>query len=65
MNKIFNKFLLAAEKFMSKTSLAQARFTYSAFGPFSQPCGRIQKIRETGNLNYSCKNKVDKALFGT
>ena len=62
MNKIVNKFLLAAEKFMSETTLAQSRFTYSAFGPFSKPCGRIQKIRETGNLNYSCKNKVDKQL---
>ena len=63
MNKTAHKFLLAREKVMSETPLAQSGFTYSAYGPFTKHCKRIKKIRETGNLNYSCKNKVDKALF--
>ena len=63
MNKIVNKFLLAGEKFMSEMPLTQSGFTYSAYGPFSKHCAIIQKLRETGNLNYSCKNEVDKALF--
>ena len=63
MNKILNKFLLAGEKFMSKMLLTQSECPYSAYGPFSKHCWTIQNIRERGNLNYSCKNEVDKALF--
>ena len=36
MNEIFNKFLLAVDKFMSELHLRQLGFTYSACGPFTK-----------------------------
>ena len=63
MNKIVNKFLLAGEKFMSEMALTGSGFTYSAYGPLRKHCWRLFKIRETGNLNYSSKNEVDKAVL--
>ena len=47
MNKIINKFLLTGDKFMLELHLKQARFTYSACGPFTKHCERIKKFRET------------------
>ena len=35
MNDIINKFLLAADNFMSEMHLRQPQFTYSACGPFT------------------------------
>ena len=49
MNKIINKFLLAADKFMPK-------FTCIACGPFTKHCEKIQKVRETGNLKHLYRN---------
>ena len=34
MNKIFNKFLLTGDIFMSENHLKQLGFTYSNYGPF-------------------------------
>ena len=36
MNEIVNKVLLTGNKFMPEMFLKQLRFTYSAFGPFTQ-----------------------------
>ena len=35
MNELVNKFLLAGDKFIPEMHLKQARFTYSASGPFT------------------------------
>ena len=50
MNKMINKFLLSGDKFMPEFHLKQPGFTYSACGPFTKHCERIQKFRETGNF---------------
>ena len=44
MNKIINKFLLTGDKFMPELHLKQPGFTYSACGPFTKHCKRIQNI---------------------
>ena len=49
MHKIINKFLFTGLKFMLELSLKQPGFMYSACGPFTKRCERIQKFRETGN----------------
>ena len=51
MKEIINKFLLAADKFMSEIHLKQPRFTYSASGPFTKTKERT-KFKETGNSGY-------------
>ena len=38
-------------------------FTYSACGPFTKHCGRIQNFRETFNLKHLHRNELDKACF--
>ena len=38
-------------------------FTYSACGPFTKHCKRIQKFREAGNLKHFYRNKLNKACF--
>ena len=63
MNKTINKFLLTGEKFMSELHLKQPGFTYSACGPFTKHCERIQKSRETGNLKHLYRNELNKACF--
>ena len=63
MNKLVNKFWLAGDKFVSTLHLTQVGFTYSACGPFTKHCERIQKFREIGDLNHICKNQLDKACF--
>ena len=63
MNKIFNKFLLIGDKFIPDLHLKQPGFTYSASGPFTKHCERIQKFGETGNLKYLHRNELDKAYF--
>ena len=52
MNKIVNKFLLAADKFMPEMHLKQPEFTYSACRPFTKIKERIRKFKETGDTNY-------------
>ena len=63
MNEIINKFLLAGDKFMPEMHLRQPGFTYSACGPFTKIKERIQKFKETGDINYIYKNELDKAYF--
>ena len=52
MNKIINKFLLNDDKLIPVLHLKQPGFTYSACGPFTKHCARIQKFRERGNLKH-------------
>ena len=50
MNKITNKFLLTGNKFMSEFHLKRPGFTCNTCEPFTKHRERIQKFRETGNL---------------
>ena len=52
MNKIINTLSFTADKFMSELHLKQPEFIYSACGPFTKHCERIQELRETGNLKH-------------
>ena len=63
MNNVINKFLLVGDKFMPEIHLRQPQFTYSASGPFTKHEQRIQKFKETGDINYVYKNELDKACF--
>ena len=63
MNKIVSKFLLAGDNFMSQFHSRQLGFTYSACGPSTKHCEKIQKFRETGNLKRIYKNELDKVCF--
>ena len=63
MNEIVNKFLLPGDKFMLEMHLKQSGFPYSAFGPFTKNKERIQKFKETGNIDFIYKNELDKACF--
>ena len=63
MKDIINKFLSAGDKFMTKRHLEQPQFAYSACGPFTKNKERIQKLKETGDSRYICKNELDKACF--
>ena len=60
---MINKFLLTGDKFMLELHLRQPEFTYGAYGPFNRHRERIQKFKETGDLNYIYKNELDKAGF--
>ena len=63
MNKIFNKFLLAGDKFMPEMHLRQPQFTYSACGLFTKHKERIKKFNHTGDTRYIYRNDLDKACF--
>ena len=63
MNEIFNKFLLAGDKFIPEMHLRQPEFVYSACGPFTKNKERIQKFKETGDTSYIYKNELDKACL--
>ena len=63
MNKIINKFLLTGHKFVLKLHLKEPGFTYSACGPFTKRCERIQKFREIGNLKHLYRNELDQVCF--
>ena len=52
MSNIINKFSLTGDKFIPKLHLKQPGFTYSACGPCTKDRERIQKFKETYNLNY-------------
>ena len=45
MNKIIDKCLLTGDKFMPALHSKQPRFTYSACGPFTKHCQRIQNFK--------------------
>ena len=51
MNETVNKFLLAADKFMSKMHLRHPGFTYSTSGQFAKNKERIQKLKK-GDSQY-------------
>ena len=51
-NEIFNKCLLAGDRFMPEIHLKQPGFTYRACGTFTKNKKRIQKFKETGNKKY-------------
>ena len=48
---------------MPQLHLKQPGFTYSACGPFTKHCQRIQKFRESDDLKHLYQNKLDKACF--
>ena len=48
---------------MLKIHLKQHGFTYSACGPYIKNKERIQKLKETRDSKYICKNELDKACF--
>ena len=48
---------------MPEQHLKEPGFTYSACGPFTKYCERIQKFRETGNLKDLYRNQLDKPCF--
>ena len=56
MNKIINKFLLRADKFIPELHLKVPGFIYSARESFTKQRKRIQKFRETGNLKHLYRN---------
>ena len=63
MNEIVNEFLLAGDKFMPEMHLKQPGFTYSTCGTFTKNKERIQKFKETRDISYIYKNKLDKVAF--
>ena len=63
MNKFINKFLSTGDKFMPELHLKQPGLTYSACGPFTKHCKRIQKFREICNLKHLYRNESNKACF--
>ena len=54
---------MTGDKFFSELHLKQPGFTWSTCRPFTKHHERIQKFRETGNLNHLCRNELDKACF--
>ena len=63
MNEIVNKFLHVGDKFNPEMHFKQPGFTYSACGPFTKNKERIGKFMQTGNINLTYKNELDKAFF--
>ena len=63
MNKIINKFLLSGDKFVPRMHLRQTGFTYNTWGRFTKIKKRIQKFKETWNLQYFSQKELDKAWF--
>ena len=57
MNEVFNKLLLAKDKFMPEMHLRQPGFTYSACGPVTKNKERTQKLKnkQTGFMIYLSK----------
>ena len=60
MNVIVNKCLLSGDKFMH---LRQPGLNCRACGLFTKHCERILKFKEAGDLNYICKNELEKISF--
>ena len=63
MNEIVNTFLLAGDKFMPDMHFKQPGFTYGVCGPFTNNKEKIQKIKETRDTQYICRNELDKTCF--
>ena len=62
-NKRVNRVLLPGDKLMPEIHLRQSGFTYSACGPLAKYKGRIQKLKETGDLQHIYQYKLYKACF--
>ena len=60
MNDIINKLLSVGDKFMPEMHLRQPQFTYSACWAFTENKEKIQKLKETGDTKYICKNELGK-----
>ena len=54
---------MTGDKFMTELYQRQPGFTYIACDPCTKHRKRIQKLRETGNLNHIYNNELDKACF--
>ena len=54
---------MTGDKFMPELHLQQPGFTYSACGPFTKYCKRVEKFREPGNLKHLYKNELSKVYF--
>ena len=63
MNENANKFLLAGDKFIPEMHLKQPGFTYSACDPFMKNKERIEKLMQTGDIDFIYRNELDKACF--
>ena len=63
MNETVNKFLLAGDKFMLEMHLKQPGFICSACGPFTKNKEIIEKIMQSGNTDFICRNELDKSCF--
>ena len=48
---------------MPEMHLKQPGFTYSACGPLTKNKERIQKLAQTGNINYVYRNELDETCF--
>ena len=59
ISEIVNKLLLVRNKVMPEMHLKQPGFTYSACGPLTKNKERIQKLAQTGNINYIYRNELD------
>ena len=63
MNEIVKKFFLAGDKFMPEMHLRQPGFIHSACGPFTKNKERTEKFMQTGDIDFICRNELDKACF--
>ena len=54
---------MTGDNLMTELHLKQPEFIYSTCGSITKYCEKIQKFRETGNLKYLYRNKLDKACF--
>ena len=63
MNRMINKLLLTADKFITEMHFRQPEFTYSAWRPFTKNEKRIQKLKETGDSRYIYQNELCEACF--
>ena len=63
MNKIVNKFSLAADKFIPEMHLKQPGLTCSTCRLFTEKRKRIQKLKQTGDTKYIYSNELDKVCF--
>ena len=54
---------MAGNKFMPELHLRKPGFNYNACGPFTKHRERIQKFRETGDLDHIYKSKLEKTCF--
>ena len=63
MNKIVNKFSLAADKFIPEMHLKQPGLTCSTCRLFTEKRKRIKKLKQTGDTKYIYSNELDKVCF--